>query len=115
MGDRASEARVDFAVYRARVDHARERECLVRVRRPKRAQGAEPLALGGSCVETPREGSQRALPRPPGDVLARKECTHLVPEGARLSRRPVVRRRLADEVETPRGPGARGVEEEPLS
>ncbi len=54
---------------------------------------------------------ERASPRPPSDVVRLEERPHVVPERARLARRPVVGRCLANEVEPALGPRARRIEE----
>src|SRR5207244_3325785 len=97
------------------VVRTRVRGSLGRVCGGERAEGAEPLALRRRLVEVPRERGERAARRRAGDVVRVEEHPDLVPERARLARRALVVRRLADEVQAPRRPRAGGVEEEALT
>ncbi len=72
---------------------------------------AQPLACGRRLVDRQRQLRERSPPRGPRDVLGVEDGRHVVPERARLGRRAVVRRGLADERETPRRARARRVEE----
>ena len=78
---------------------ARERVRLAGVARGELGERAQPLALGRRVVERPRERRQRPPARPAAHVVGVEERLHVVPERARLARRALVVRRLADEVE----------------
>ena len=93
----------------------RERVCLVLVTRGQRGQRPEALPFGGRRLDPPGELGQRPALRPARDVGGLEERAGLVPERARLARRAVVGRRLADEVQAPRRASARGVEEVALA
>src|SRR5439155_26689822 len=67
--------------------------------------------VGRSLLDRPGEGGERPSRRRSAHVVLCKEAAHLVPEGARFARPTLVVRRLADEIEPPRGPRAGRVEE----
>src|SRR5512132_395436 len=77
----------------------------------ERGQRAQTLPVGGSLLDRPGEGGERPSRRRPAHVVLCEEAAHLVPEGARFTRPALVVRRLADEIEPPRGPRAGRVEE----
>src|SRR5512133_1741784 len=77
----------------------------------ERGERAQTLPVGRSLLDRPGEGGERPSRRRSAHVVFRKEAAHLVPEGARFTRPTLVVRRLADEIEPPRGPRAGRVEE----
>jgi hypothetical protein len=90
---------------------ARERLGAARIGRTQAGDGAQTLALRRRLLQPPRERRERSPARPAGNVAPVEERPHLVPEGARLARAPLVGRRLPHEVEPTRRAGAGGVEE----
>src|SRR5213076_1170172 len=77
----------------------------------ERRSRPEPFAFCRRLLEWPRQLRQRPATRPSPDVVRGEETAHLVPERARLARRPVVAGGLADEIQPARRARARGVEE----
>ena len=77
----------------------------------ERGQRAQALALARRGLERPGQRGERAAPCPALDLVGREQAARLVPERARLARRAVVARGLADEVEPARRSRAGGVEE----
>ena len=84
------------------------------IHRGQRRGRAQALALGRRAIHRPGRLGELPPPRPPCDVVGREQRAHVLPERARLARRAVVRRRLADEVQATRRAGARRVEEIPV-
>ena len=72
---------------------------------------AQPLTLGRSRLQLPRQLRERPSPRPAPHLLGVEERDDFVPEGARLARAALVGRRLADERQPADGARAGGVEE----
>ena len=93
----------------------REHDRRVRVGRGEQRERTQPLALGRRALERPRQRGERPPRRRAGDVVAVEDGRDLLPERARLARRPLVGRRLAHEVQPPNGARARGVEEVPVA
>src|SRR5439155_14812190 len=77
----------------------------------ERGEGAQALAVGGRLLDRPRECRERPPRRGAAHLVLCEQIANLVPEGARLARPALVIRRLADEVEPPRGARAGRVEE----
>ena len=80
----------------------------------QRGDRAQALALGRRAIHRPGRLGELPPPRPACDVVGREQRAHVLPERARLARRAVVRRGLANEVQATRGAGARRVEEIPV-
>ena len=76
---------------------------------------AQSLSLGGRIFQRPRQIGERTAARPARDVVLREDGLHFVPERARLSRAPLVGRRLANEIEAAARPRARCIEEVPVA
>src|SRR4051794_9533305 len=76
-----------------------------------RAEGTQAFPFARRGLERPGQRGEGPAPRPALELVGLEERASLLPERARLARRAVVGRGLADEVEAARGPGARGVEE----
>src|SRR5256886_517123 len=77
----------------------------------ERGERAQALSVGRSLLDRPGEGGERPPRRRSAHVVFCKKAADLVPEGARFARPTLVVRRLADEIESPRGPRAGRVEE----
>ena len=93
---------------------ARQRVCTGAVARSKLGERPQPLALGRSVLELPRERGQRPAARPAPDVIRVEDGLHFFPERARCRRAAVVGGRLADEIEAFERPCARGIEQVPV-
>ena len=106
-----SERTVDAAIPAVRSGDGRRR---LRIRSREGGRGAHPLALRRRPLHGPRGFGERTAPRPAYGVLGLEQRADVVPERARLARRSVVCDGLANEVEPPRRPRARRVEQIPV-